>query len=245
MNADSTSFSFCFSFKKYNCNPSLICQAAPEAPMQVGGWGYALVGIGIVLSESTNRISVETRRFETKTDSRCCFLSSLAVIGLLIGCLWSVHKKGSAKKRAELDEYYKEQLAFVLPAPFFSYSLFELTLSPFSPFFKLPNFHPLSPISSPIPSFRRSSSTTFLRAKEHLHHPLTHPPSFPIQIPPLDEEPLRHLRLRRLSFLRGGGGLRLRGEGEGVEVWVRTRRARRFLRRSSSLGDNSSSSVRA
>lgn len=47
-------------------------------------------------------------------------LCAKAVV-LLVICLWKVHKSGSATKRAELDEYYKEQLACVslsLPFPF-------------------------------------------------------------------------------------------------------------------------------
>jgi hypothetical protein len=89
---------------QYNCNAQMMCVAPPEAPLKVGAWGYAVVALAISISKCS-------------AASLCdAILPDLTLFSYTPGfcSLWKVHKSGSAKKRAELDEYYKEQLASVV-----------------------------------------------------------------------------------------------------------------------------------
>ena len=155
----------------------MVCVAPPEAPLRVGAWGYAVVALVILISQSS-LLSLSSVLFATSLTEQ--YLTSSPAIVLLVVCLWKVHKSGSAAKRAELDEYYKEQLAFV-PSPI---SLIYLTtrtnsLSRFHPLryrtsilslqsavLSLPPLHPHQPMKSlppPPPTTKRTTS----RSKSH------------------------------------------------------------------------------
>lgn len=96
---------------QYNCNTSGVCADPPEAPHKIGALGYVLVVLAILIRKSLVYSSSGSAHLALYLVlNPFCF----AVILFLVVFLYAVHKKGSAKKRAELDEYFKEQLAYVV-----------------------------------------------------------------------------------------------------------------------------------